>query len=175
MKPMESFIGQPVRSLQTMLRVIAESDDLQPSIVPDGIYGRQTMTAVSTFQRRHGIPVTGVTDQNTWEQIVAVFGPALIEVGPAEPLELILEPRQVIRSGQSDPAVYLVQAVLATLSKAYRSIPAPSMSGILDIPTADALSQFQAMNALPVTGNLDRQTWRQMALQYPMALIQMRK
>ena len=34
MRPEESFIGQPVRSLQTMLRVIAENDFLLNETLP---------------------------------------------------------------------------------------------------------------------------------------------
>ena len=99
MRPNESFISQPIRSLQTMLRVIAENDDRQPSVVSDGIYGTNTVTAVSAFQRRAGLPVTGVTDQNTWDAIVAAYEPALVEIGEAEPLNIILNPGQVIRRG----------------------------------------------------------------------------
>lgn len=171
MKPGESFVGQPIRSLQTMLRVIAESDELQPSVIPDGIYGPQTVTAVSTFQRRHALPVTGITDQETWDRIVEVYTPALVDVGPAQPLEIILEPRQIIRQGETHPNLYLVQAMLIVLSDAYGSITAPGVTGILDIPTANALSEFQSLSLLPVTGELDRQTWRQLALHYPMATI----
>lgn len=171
MRPNESFIGQPVRSLQTMLRVIAESDELQPSVIPDGIYGQQTATAVSTFQRRYGLPITGVVDQDTWDQIVAVYEPALVAVGPVQPLEIILDPNQIIRQGQTHPNLYLVQAMLIVLSDAYGSIPAPAVTGVLDIPTANALSQFQILSQLPATGELDRQTWKQLALQYPMATI----
>lgn len=171
MRPAESFVGQPIRSLQTMLRVIAESDPLQPSVIPDGIYGPQTVTAVSTFQRRNGLPITGITDQATWDQIVAVYGPALVSVGPVQPLEIILEPGQVIRRGEQAPNLYLVQAMLIVLSKAYGSITAPDVTGILDISTANALSAFQTLNQLPATGELDRNTWRHLALQYPMAAI----
>lgn len=174
MRPRESFVGQPVRSLQTMLRVIAESDELQPSVIPDGIYGPQTATAVSTFQRRHALPVTGIADQETWDRIVEVYTPALVEVGPVQPLEIILEPRQIIRRGETHPNLYLVQAMLIVLSDAYGSITAPAVTGILDIPTANALSEFQDLSLLPVTGELDRQTWRQLALQYPMATIVLR-
>ena len=172
MRPKESFVGQPVRSLQTMLRVIAENDELQPSVIPDGIYGPQTVTAVSTFQRRNGLPVTGVTDQDTWDRIVAVYEPALISVGPVQPLEIILEPRQVIRQGESNPNIYLVQAMLIVLSETYGSITAPAVTGVLDIPTANALSEFQVLTLLPVTGELDRETWKNLALQYPMATIE---
>ena len=47
MRPTESFVGQPIRALQAMLRVIAEDDPSHPSLVPDGIYGPETMAAVS--------------------------------------------------------------------------------------------------------------------------------
>ena len=171
MRPRESFVEQPVRSLQTMLRVIAENDDLQPSVIPDGIYGPQTATAVSTFQRRNGLPVTGITDQDTWERIVAAYEPALIAVGPVQPLEIILEPGEIIRRGDSNPNINLVQAMLIVLSETYASIPAPAVTGILDIPTANALSEFQLLTLLPVTGELDRNTWRHLALHYPMATI----
>ena len=66
MRPVESFVGQPIRSLQTMLRVIAQHDPAHPDIIPDGIYGPETVAAVSAFQQLHALPVTGITDQNTW-------------------------------------------------------------------------------------------------------------
>ena len=46
MRPNESFVEQPVRSLQSMLRVIAEDDPRLPVLIPDGIYGPETMAAV---------------------------------------------------------------------------------------------------------------------------------
>lgn len=168
MRPNESFVGQPIRSLQTMLRVIAESDDRQPSVVPDGIYGPDTITAVSTFQRRAGLPITGVTDQATWEAVVAAYEPALVEVDEAEPLNIILNAGQIIRRGEHHPNIYLVQAMLTVLSEVYSSITPPSMSGTVDIPTADSISRFQELNLLPVTGELDKHTWKHLALQYPM-------
>ena len=169
MRPNESFIGQPVRSLQTMLRVIAENDDSLPSVIPDGIYGTNTTTAVSAFQRRSGLPVTGVADQATWEAIVAAYEPALVEVDEAEPLNIILNPRQVIRRGEENPNLYIVQAILTVLSEHYASITPPSMTGILDVPTSNSISSFQQMTLLPMTGELDKHTWKHLALHYPMA------
>ncbi len=168
MRPNESFVGQPVRSLQTMLRVIAENDETLPSVVADGIYGRDTVRAVSALQRKSGLPITGVADQNTWETVVALYEPALVEVDEAEPLNIILNPGQVIRRGERHPHVYLVQAILIVLSEVYESITPPSMTGVVDIPTSDSISRFQELNLLPVTGELDKNTWRHLALQYPM-------
>ena len=169
MRPPESFISQPVRSLQTMLRVIAESDDRQPSVVPDGVYGKNTMAAVSAFQRRKGLPTTGIADQPTWEAIVADYEPALILVGEAQPIEVIWNPNQVVRQGERHPNVYLAQAMLAVLADAYSSIAAPGLTGILDIPTSESLSSFQSMNRLPMTGDLDKITWYNLAKHYPLA------
>ena len=169
MRPNESFIGQPIRSLQTMLRVIAESAPRHPSVIPDGIYGPQTVAAVSAFQRLHGLPVTGVTDQNTWETIVAAHEPALIAVDAAQPIEVILNPNQVIRKGERHPVIFLAQGMLFVLADAYKSVGTPGNSGVLDEPTADSLASFQALSGLPMTGNLETRTGKHLAVQYPLA------
>ena len=173
MRPGESFIGQPVRSLQTMLRTIAEADDRYNSVIPDGIYGPQTVAAVSVFQRNHGLPVTGITDQATWEAIVAVYDPALTRINEAEPLQIVLNPGQVLRRGERHPNVYVLQGILAVLSKTYESIQKPSLTGVLDNATADALTSFQYLSGLPMTGELDKLTWKYLALQYPLAVNRM--
>ena len=169
MRPGESFVGQPVRSLQTMLRVIAQTEDAQPSLIPDGIYGPQTTAAVSAFQRNRGLPATGVTDQTTWDAIVAAYEPALILVDEAEPIAVVFEPNEVIVAGQTHPNLYLAQGILAVLSQVYGSITRPGLTGVLDIPTGESISSFQRLNDLPETGQLDRITWKNLALHYPMA------
>ena len=169
MRPVESFVGQPIRSLQTMLRVIAENDRRHETIVPDGIYGPETISAVSAFQRLHGLQVTGITDQPTWEAIVAQYKPALINIDEAQPIEVILNPNQIIRRGERHPVIYLTQGILAVLSEVHQSIAAPGMNGILDTATADSLSSFQQLHSLPMTGELDKQTWKLLALQFPLA------
>lgn len=166
MRPGESFVQQPVRSLQTMLRVIAEDDPSLPIIIPDGIYGPSTMIAVTAFQRRQGIPVTGITDENTWTQVVAAYEPALVRVGKAEPIEVLLEPGQVILVGESNPYVYLLQGMLAQLSKEHVDIILPSSTGVLDADTSASLREFQLLAGLPATGTLDRITWKQLVRQF---------
>lgn len=169
MRPDESFVGQPVRSLQTMLRVLAEHDDRYATVIPDGIYGPSTMSAVSIFQRNHGLPVTGITDQNTWEVIVSEYEPALIHVVEAQPVDIILNPNEVLRRGDTSPYLYVAQALLQVLAETYSSVGIPSHSGILDEMTADSLSSFQTLIGLPMTGELDKITWKHLALHFPLA------
>lgn len=169
MRPMESFVGQPIRSLQTMLRVIfAQSGDTTP-LIPDGIYGPQTMSAVSGFQKSHGLQITGVTDQATWEAIVAAYEPALTALDAPQTIQVTLNPNEVIRRGQRHPAIPLAQAMLFVLSQVYGSVGSPSHSGILDAPTCDALASFQMLSRLPMTGDLDKTTWKHLSLQYSLA------
>lgn len=169
MRPGESFVQQPVRSLQTMLRVIAEDDPSLPTVIPDGIYGPATMIAVTAFQRKAGIPVTGITDDNTWTRIAEAYEPALIRVGKAEPIEILLEPGEIILIGQRSPYVYLLQGILAQLSADYEMIRLPALTGTLDANTSDALRAFQVLADLPPTGTLDRITWQHLSRQFTLS------
>lgn len=166
MRPNESFVMQPVRSLQTMLRVLAEDDKRLPTVVPDGIYGPSTTQAVSAFQRSKGLSVTGVTDQETWDQLVRFYEEALIRVGKAEPIEIIMDPGMVYRFGDVAPYLYLLQSILIQLSVLNVSIDPPEHNGILDEATAKALSQFQELAGLPITGELDKITWKHIVKHY---------
>ena len=169
MRPEETFVGQPIRSLQTMLRVISEDDPAHKNVIPDGIYGPETMAAVTNFQRLHGLPTTVIADQQTWEAVVALYEPALIRRDSAWPLQIMLDPGQVIRKGERHPNVYLVQSILTVLSQVYESVSPPSQAGILDEATSQSLASFQMLSGLPMTGHLDKITWKHLALHYPMA------
>ena len=166
MRPNESFVGQSVRSLQTMLRVLSEDDRSLPTVVPDGIYGPTTMHAVTAFQRNYGLPVTGIVDQRTWDNIVEIYELAIIRVGPAQPIEIILDPGQVFRRGDASPYIYLLQSMLTQLSNDHPSIARPSHSGIMDESTIQSLADFQKLSGLPVTGDFDRLVWKHLVLQF---------
>lgn len=169
MRPEDSFITQPIRSLQTMLRTLAAHDERYTPVIPDGVYSGQTMSAVAQFQQLHGLPITGVTDQHTWEAIVDRYEPALVHVDHAQPVEIILNPNEVLKNGDESPYLYLAQVMLLVLGQIYGSIGLPSVSGILDEATSDALSSFQSLIGLPVTGHLDKHTWKHLALHFPLA------
>ena len=140
-----------------MLRVLSEDDSSLPTIIPDGIYGPSTMTAVSAFQRKYGLPITGVTDQLTWDTLVAAYEPAFIRVGKAG---------EVLRSGDSNPYVFLAQAMLIQLAEDHAAIDPPDVNGLIDTTTENAVLQFQKLTGLPQTGEIDRITWKHLVLQF---------
>lgn len=166
MRPNESFVAQPVRSLQTMLRVISEDDNSYPTVLPDGIYGPSTMNAVAAFQRKNDLPVTGVADQDTWDKIVFNYEPALVRIEKAEPIEIIMDPGEVFRLGDSNPYIYLLQAILTQLSNDHPTIDPPGNSGTLDNATSRSISQFQSLTDLEQTGELDKNTWKHLSKQF---------
>ena len=166
MRPAESFISQPIRSLQTMLRVIAENDPSLPTVVPDGIYGQETITAINAFQRKNNLPSTGIADERTWDTVVEIYEDALISTGKAAPIEIIMDPGQIYRQGDRSPYLYLLQSMLLYLSILQPDIPAPPHNGILDSTTSEALAGFQLLAGLPPTGELDKKTWKYLVNQF---------
>ena len=173
MKPAESFLDQPIRSLQTMLRTIASIEPNQINVVPDGVSGPQTAAAVRSFQRRQGLNPTGIVDHATHEQIVQAYERAYIEAERAQPVQITLDPGQILRRGERNNHLYLVQSILTVLHLLDTRIPAPPHTGILDAATAESVAAFQTFAGLPPTGEIDKRTWKDLALYYALAADQL--
>ena len=173
MKPAESFIDQPIRSLQTMLRTIASVEPNQINVMPDGIYGSQTAASVRSFQRRQGLNPTGVVDQATHERLVQEYERAYIEAQKAQPVQVTLEPGQVLRRGERNNHIFLVQSMLTVLHLLDPRIPRPPHTGVMDPATAEAVAGFQTIAGLPPTGEVDKRTWKDLALYYTLAADQL--
>lgn len=146
------YVGRPVESMQTMLRFAAEGNNRLLPVVPDGVFGPNTMAAVTAFQRYYGLPATGVMNGVTWERLVQTYQAQLVQQAPAEAMQPILNPQQTMKPGESNYHIYLVQAALRVLSSVYRGLPQTPVSGTLDASTVTAVRRFQALCCLPVTG-----------------------
>ena len=169
MKPGESFVGQPIRSLQTMLRTIAQVEPNQLSVIPDGVYTSQTADAVRSVQENNNLNPTGTVDQDTWEQIVRAYRPAETEALPAEPIYITLNPGQSFQKGDRHHHINLVQAMLLLLSQVYPNFPALTISGVFDAATQEAIVALQILSDLPANGILDKQTWKHLVLHHAQA------
>lgn len=175
MKPGESFVGQPIRSLQTMLRTIAQVDPNQITVIPDGVYTSQTAAAVRSFQENNALPVTGTADQDTWDRIVSVYRPARVETDPAQPVFITLNPGQSFGPGQRHHHIYLTQAMLTVLAEAYPGLAAVPITGVYDPQTEEAVRTVQQFSGLEPTGILDKQTWKALVLHYGSAADQLER
>ena len=166
MRPAEAFIQQPIRSLQTMLQVIALDDNRIPLVIPDGIYGQTTLSAVNRFQQLYELPITGITDQKTWDKIVRVYESAIIRTDKSEPIEIITDQGNVFRIGNTGSYIYFLQVMLLELSNKHSNIPKPNINGTFDELTVSSVSSFQTLSGLPPTGDVDKITWKYLVKQF---------
>lgn len=164
-----TFLGRPVRSLQTMLRLISKMIPDIPPVVPDGIYGQSTMRAVTALQRYTHLPATGVVDQATWDETVRMYHDACEHLLPPQPLQLRMQPGQCVAPGEENLHMNLVEAMFRSLGAVYENVPPVEVNGKNDERCAKAICWLQALSDLPVTGSLDRRTWRYLAGLYQAA------
>ena len=164
------YLGRSVTSLQTMLRVIALEDRHCPGVIPDGIYGQQTARAVAWQQKLAGLPQTGVTDLPTWEAICRAYERAWVQIQPAAPLEIVLDPDQVILEGSCNRHVLLIQAMLRVLHQVYDNVEDCPLTGIWDGDSCRALRSLQGRCGLPQSGILDKGLWALLAGLYHQAV-----
>lgn len=158
MRNQEFFLGRPVSSLQTTLRGIAALDSRILPVVPDGLYGRSTHASVRSFQQTYDLPATGETDLQTWNAISTVYS-SLFPARQTPVIAPVWTVEQQLLPGSSNYHLLLVQAMLTALGDFFPDIPKPSLSGTLDIKTEEGLRRIQLAGGLPVSGNLDQQTW----------------
>ena len=164
-----SYVGQPIRSLQTMLRTIAHADETLLKLVPDGIYGPNTVQAVREFQRQNGLPVTGETDNATWNQLVAVYTVQSPSVLPAAQVTVRWTPNRSLAAGSRNSHLFLIQSMLRSLGRFYANAPALTVTGVHDAPSVAAVKWLQKLAALPPTGEIDQTTWAYLSGLYTLA------
>lgn len=162
--------NQPVRSLQWMLRHLAQHTGDIDLITPSGVFDPPTQAAVSQFQRGHGIPVTGVADRSTWDAIVRAYDDALHFTTPVQSIHMDLQVNLPPETGAYSPLLHLAQVMLFFLAEEYQSVFRPEQTGYMDEITGQSLSDFQNLTGLPMTGMLDQQTWNHLALHYSAAV-----
>ena len=156
----------PIKSLQLMLRTLSMLDDGLPTLVPDGIFGSATANAVSAFQKKYNLPVTGIADRDTHQAIVEAYDRTVPYLSSAEAPVALFPAELVISPGQSHPHVYLIQAMMTALHQIYPEIQPLSPTGRVDSPTETALRMIQSLNQSDVSGALDKSTYNDVSRLY---------
>ena len=152
----------PVHNLQRMLRT-ALSDD---GLVIDGIFGKETEDALRRFQKSQDMEPTGVADENTWVVLKRAYNHERVLFDKAEPLQIVLQPHQVLTKGTNNSHMYLVQALFVALDRFYLGVPAVAVNGMHDPATVSAVIWLQERAGLPASGEIDKHTWRYLAQLY---------
>ena len=148
-----------INELQTYLRYIAKNIDGIPVIVPDGIYGPKTREAVSAFQRRMGLPVTGEADFETWTAIVEVYD-ELFQKNEM-PRKISAYPLEIphLKEGDKFEEIYMLQIMLRRMAKIFKNIEMPDLTGVYDLKTKRAVQDFARLYGKHDGEVVDRQLW----------------
>ena len=162
----EGMQGIGVRTVQYFLAVIGNFYEEVPIISIDGYFGPNTKEAVSAVQRLFGLPVTGVVDEATWDQITSTYLTILQALPPGWPNGVILFPGRFMVEGMRGEDVRQLQEMLAELSTVYPQIPAITPDGIYGTQTREAVLAAQRLFGLQQTGAVGTPTWEEIASQY---------
>lgn len=148
---------QHITELQRYLHFIDMKKGKLPAVIPDGIYGERTKSAISDFQREHGLSATGETDTLTWDMVVKEYFNAVGEM--PEPLSVFPSADYICKAGCSGMIVSVIQLILLDLSKSYDNLKKIDVNGEFTPETVLAVKMFQEISGLTSTGEVDSATW----------------
>ncbi|MDE5582782.1 MAG: peptidoglycan-binding protein [Ruminococcus sp.] len=151
---------QHIMELQTYLNAISFVNGGVPRIVPDGIYGKETIVAVRSFQREYNLTETGNTDPVTWNKIVSIYRSYM----HTEPVAYNVFPSAsyVAHIGEKGQVIYVLQAMLNDIGSCYDNAPKVEVCGEYNADTANAVRFLQQRIGLPQSGNVDSKVWNMM-------------
>jgi peptidoglycan hydrolase-like protein with peptidoglycan-binding domain len=152
-----------IYELQTMLRLLAQTDGSIPSVNPDGIFGPETERAVLAFQGNMGLLQTGTVDFQTWTAITKAYRTA--QTMTQRGLAFFPFPANgyTVSKNEKSDLVCIIQIMLSGVGVAYDLFSDIGISGIYDTETESAVRAFQKFNRLPQTGTVDVFTWNRLA------------
>ena len=167
----ERMLGQPVRSLQHMLRRLSMEYDFLPRLATDGIFGERTLEAVMLFQRELHPPVTGVVDRGTWNAIREHW--LETETRLADPRATRLFPGEGTRVELGDLREFMIvpQAMLQVLSHYLNGIGDDMADGRHSQVSADNVRWLQRASGQRETGVMDRAAWEMLSRLYEVFVV----
>lgn len=158
--------GRPVRDLQHMLDMLSQFYPALLPVLPDGIFGEQTLEAVMLFQRDFYPPVTGVVDRGTWNAIREQYQQLLWENGPPDRLSVFPNGGFVIQPGDSPEQIRLIQTMLSSLARVLSNFRSDPPQGSHNPTTVENIKALQRLAGLPDNGVIDRPTWAYLSRLY---------
>lgn len=159
--------GIPVRTVQYYLSIIAYFNGSLAPVPLTGEFDSATISAVERFQEFYGLPVTGIVDDATWNTITRIYTETVSAL-PAgyEGENAKLYPGYFLSIGMRDENVRSLQEYLSFLGRNIADIPEIPVTGYFGTQTEEAVSRFQQLYGIPVSGAVGPVTWYQIAREY---------
>lgn len=160
---MADLNGRPVRALQTYLREINRANNRSYAGFTNGVFGERTEQAVKDFQKDHGMPQTGEVDNDTWNKIVEEYQAIMHRKAMPKQLTVFPAPDYVIKIGHEAYPVEIFKVITNALSDKFSNIDHVGNGKTYDQKSSDSVKKIQGISGRPQTGNLDKDTWNDLA------------
>lgn len=159
--------GDIIKFVQYYLAVIGEYYNDVSNVEVTGDFDQQTVDGVKSFQQVYGLPVTGIIDRATWNDIYRAYAGIVQNVPVAlEGESLVLYPGFILTEGATNEFVKVLQEYLSYIHKTYPNIPEVSATGYYGPITKQAVTAFQKQFGLPQTGAVGAETWFEISSLY---------
>ena len=155
-----SDVGLGVRVLHYVLLTIAYFDPDLPSLRLNSVFNDNTKAMVINFQKKYGLPATGVVDADTWNELVTVYRDTIHNI-PEEYAQYGDEFFQgrLLALGMSGDDVRIIQKFLLKICQQTGNIPGVRVSGIFDDLMEKSVMKIQSIFNQDTTGVIDPITW----------------
>lgn len=151
-----------VRELQTYLRVIAQTDERVPLLTVDGVFGKETETAVKAAQTCAHLPPTGQVDFATWNAIVRAAHTATKHAAApcaCAPFTHLTAP---VCKGDCSPVVPFAKVMFNELCDRFCNFQTEPVSDEMTDVTRQNVREIQKIGCVPPTGVLDETAWNEL-------------
>lgn len=159
--------GISVKTLQYYLSIIAYFNSRLQPVPLDGNFDSGTVAAVERFQEFYGLPVTGIVDTTTWNEIDRIYTETVAALPPGyEGNRAKLYPGYFLSRGMRGENITDLQTYLNLIGRNIPEVPIVPVTGFFGEQTENAVEIFQRLFGIPVSGAVGPVTWYQIALQY---------
>ncbi len=163
----EGDSGISVRTIQYYLSIIAYFNGALAPVPRTSIFDSATIDAVERFQKFYGLDVTGIVDNDTWNTITRIYTETVASLPPGySGQNAKLYPGYFLTKGLRNESVSDLQTYLSRISDNLTEIPKVSVTGYFGDLTETAVSEFQRLFGLDVTGAVGPVTWAFIAREY---------
>lgn len=161
-----------IRQIQSLLTSISRIDRDVPRVNPDGIYSPETASAVSAFQAKYLGSGNGRVDFSTWQRLLSIGREAEEQLARSEPIfpfEERFKNGKLVKGDKSD-AVALVRLMMRSIGITYPFFEDLGISEFFDDEMVLAIKDFQLIQGITASGEINKETWNRLALAYNRSL-----
>ena len=153
--------GIEMEYIHYYLDAISFVDPDIPHLKTNSVFNDNTKSMVMAFQRKYGLPVTGVITYTDWNVLREVYDKLLMSF-PKEYSVYIKElyPDYFLSRGMSGEDVKRLQEFLLIICNYDKSIPGVRVNGIFDELTENSVKKIQDDYGLGVTGLVGPFSWK---------------